>query len=39
MKARIEYDIDYLRNWSPMLDTYIILKTILVVFRGQKGAY
>jgi Undecaprenyl-phosphate glucose phosphotransferase len=39
MKARIEYDIDYLRNWSPKLDTYIILKTVLVVFRGQKGAY
>jgi putative colanic acid biosynthesis UDP-glucose lipid carrier transferase len=39
MKARIEYDIDYLRNWSPKLDIYIILKTILVVFRGQKGAY
>lgn len=39
MKARIDYDIDYLRNWSPKLDVYIILKTILVVFKGQNGAY
>ncbi len=39
MKARIDYDIDYLRNWSPRLDFYIIFKTIWVVFKGQKGAY
>jgi putative colanic acid biosynthesis UDP-glucose lipid carrier transferase len=39
MKARIDHDIDYLRNWSPRLDIYIVLKTILVVFKGQNGAY
>jgi putative colanic acid biosysnthesis UDP-glucose lipid carrier transferase len=39
MKARIDYDIDYLRNWSLKLDMYIILKTVLVVFKGQDGAY
>ncbi|HEY8117851.1 MAG TPA: undecaprenyl-phosphate glucose phosphotransferase [Methylophilaceae bacterium] len=39
MKARIDYDIDYLRNWSPKLDIFIILKTVLVVFKGQNGAY
>lgn len=39
MKARIDYDIDYLRNWSLKLDIYIILKTILVVFKGQHEAY
>lgn len=39
MQARIEHDIDYLRNWSPRLDIYIILKTIWVVARGQDGAY
>ncbi len=39
MKARIDHDIDYLRNWSPKLDVYIIFKTILVVFKGQNGAY
>lgn len=39
MKARIDHDIAYLRNWSPKLDVYIILKTIMVVFKGQNGAY
>lgn len=39
MKARIDYDIDYLRNWSPKLDMYIVLKTAFVVFKGQNGAY
>jgi putative colanic acid biosynthesis UDP-glucose lipid carrier transferase len=39
MKARIDYDIDYLRNWSPKLDIYIILKTVMVVLKGQNSAY
>jgi putative colanic acid biosynthesis UDP-glucose lipid carrier transferase len=40
MQARIDYDIEYLRNWSPLLDTYIILRTIWVAFfKGQKSAY
>ncbi|MEZ0318329.1 MAG: undecaprenyl-phosphate glucose phosphotransferase [Methylophilaceae bacterium] len=39
MKARIDYDIDYLRNWSPRLDMYIIIKTVSVVFKGEKNAY
>ena len=39
MKARIDYDIDYLRNWSLKLDLLIILKTVLVVFKGQNNAY
>ncbi|MFN3860657.1 MAG: undecaprenyl-phosphate glucose phosphotransferase [Roseateles sp.] len=33
MKARVEYDLEYLRNWSLALDLQIILRTIrLVVF-------
>ena len=39
MQGRVEYDLDYLRNWSLRLDLYIILKTALVVVRGQPGAY
>lgn len=39
MQARIEFDIDYLRNWSLKLDIYIIFKTVWVVVRGQEGAY
>lgn len=39
MKARIDYDLDYLRNWSPKLDMYIVLKTFSVVFKSDKNAY
>ncbi|MFT3850638.1 MAG: undecaprenyl-phosphate glucose phosphotransferase [Propionivibrio sp.] len=35
MQARVDYDIDYLRNWSLLLDLKIILRTVLVVFRDQ----
>jgi putative colanic acid biosynthesis UDP-glucose lipid carrier transferase len=38
MEARIEYDLDYLRNWSLKLDLAIIAKTVLVVLKA-KHAY
>ena len=38
MKARIEYDLAYLRNWSVLLDLQIILKTVVVVL-GKQNAY
>src|SRR5947208_1036426 len=37
MKSRIDYDLDYLRNWSLRLDLYIIAKTVWVVLRGQNA--
>jgi len=33
MQKRIEYDLDYLRNWSLGLDTIIILNTVVTVFK------
>jgi len=39
MKARIEYDLDYLRHWSLRLDLSIIWKTIFVVFKKPETAY
>ncbi|MFI3156080.1 MAG: undecaprenyl-phosphate glucose phosphotransferase [Methylococcaceae bacterium] len=38
MQARIDYDLDYLRNWSLFLDLLIIFKTINVVIK-DKNAY
>jgi putative colanic acid biosynthesis UDP-glucose lipid carrier transferase len=35
MQKRIEHDIEYLRNWSLPLDLLIILKTALLVTRGE----
>nr|WP_315190072.1 undecaprenyl-phosphate glucose phosphotransferase [uncultured Albidiferax sp.] len=37
MRHRIEYDLDYLRNWSLRLDLYIIFKTVRVIFNDSKA--
>lgn len=37
MKARVEFDLDYLRKWSLLLDCWIVLRTIAVVWRGQNA--
>jgi putative colanic acid biosynthesis UDP-glucose lipid carrier transferase len=37
MQGRIEFDLDYLRNWSLRLDIKIILKTIRLVFKDQQA--
>lgn len=31
----VKLDLEYIDNWSLMLDLKIILKTILVVFKGS----
>ena len=38
MQARVEYDLEYLRNWSLGLDLVIILRTIKTVMT-DKSAY
>ncbi|MFO1320293.1 MAG: undecaprenyl-phosphate glucose phosphotransferase [Burkholderiales bacterium] len=38
MRARIEHDLYYLRNWSLSMDLWIIVKTVFVLFK-QKNAY
>ncbi len=35
MQSRIDFDLDYLRNWSVRLDLYIIYKTIGLVIKDQ----
>ncbi|MDB5893947.1 MAG: undecaprenyl-phosphate glucose phosphotransferase [Rhodoferax sp.] len=37
MRHRIEYDLDYLRNWTLRLDLYIIFRTVKVVFNDTKA--
>jgi putative colanic acid biosynthesis UDP-glucose lipid carrier transferase len=37
MEARVNYDLDYLRRWTPMLDIKIILLTVVKVFRDDKA--
>jgi len=35
MQARIDHDLDYLRNWSLGLDIHIILRTVRVMFKDH----
>jgi len=35
MRSRIEYDLEYLRRWSPLLDLRIVLQTFWVLFRDR----
>ena len=37
MEKRIELDLEYIRNWSPMLDLKIIFKTVMVVFKDENA--
>jgi putative colanic acid biosynthesis UDP-glucose lipid carrier transferase len=37
MEARVNYDLEYLRRWTPMLDVKIILLTAIKVFRDEKA--
>ena len=37
MKARVEYDLEYLRNWSIGLDLQIIARTVKLVFADRNA--
>jgi putative colanic acid biosynthesis UDP-glucose lipid carrier transferase len=37
MQARVEYDLEYLRNWSLALDLQIIIRTIRVAFFNSQA--
>ena len=37
MAARIEYDLEYLRNWTLGLDLLIIARTVKLVFLDRSA--
>jgi undecaprenyl-phosphate galactose phosphotransferase/putative colanic acid biosynthesis UDP-glucose lipid carrier transferase len=37
MERRVEHDLWYINNWSPLLDLRIILQTIVVALRQNKA--
>ena len=37
MEARVRYDLDYLRHWTPMLDIKILLLTVIKIFRDDRA--
>jgi putative colanic acid biosynthesis UDP-glucose lipid carrier transferase len=38
MYQRVQFDLEYLKNWSLGLDARILIKTVFAIFRGR-GAY
>lgn len=39
MRRRIDFDLEYLRNWSLRLDLVIVWRTVLLAIRGDRNAY
>jgi putative colanic acid biosynthesis UDP-glucose lipid carrier transferase len=37
MRMRAQYDLDYLRNWTPWLDVKILVRTALIVMQGHNA--
>jgi len=37
MRTRVNFDIDYLNNWSLWLDLKILLRTVMLVIRDDKA--
>jgi putative colanic acid biosysnthesis UDP-glucose lipid carrier transferase len=37
MQARVDYDLEYLRHWSPLLDFKILFLTAIRVLRDEKA--
>jgi len=39
MAARVRYDLEYLRNWSPWLDMKILVRSLRVIWSDYKNTY
>ncbi|MGQ0697618.1 MAG: undecaprenyl-phosphate glucose phosphotransferase [Panacagrimonas sp.] len=37
MEERIRYDLDYIKNWSPMMDLRIVFMTVTMIFRDKNA--
>jgi putative colanic acid biosynthesis UDP-glucose lipid carrier transferase len=37
MEARVLFDLEYMRNWSPLLDLQILLATVIAVIRTDRA--
>jgi len=39
MEVRVQYDLDYIRNWNFWVDLDIVIKTIILTITGDENAY
>jgi putative colanic acid biosynthesis UDP-glucose lipid carrier transferase len=37
MEARVVFDLEYMRNWSPLLDLQILVATVITVIRTDRA--
>jgi putative colanic acid biosysnthesis UDP-glucose lipid carrier transferase len=37
MEARVMYDLEYMRNWSPLLDLQILFATVIAVVKTDRA--
>ena len=37
MQQRVKYDLEYIRNWSPLLDIKIMLYTVVKGFYNENA--
>jgi len=37
MEARVVFDLEYMRNWSPLLDLQILMATAIAVIRTDRA--
>ncbi|WP_348674883.1 undecaprenyl-phosphate glucose phosphotransferase [uncultured Abyssibacter sp.] len=37
MEKRIEYDLQYIRNWSPVMDLKIVVMTLIMIFKDENA--
>lgn len=37
MQRRVDFDLDYLRNWSLSLDLWILVRTVWIVIKGENA--
>jgi lipopolysaccharide/colanic/teichoic acid biosynthesis glycosyltransferase len=39
MEVRVQYDLEYIRNWNFWVDLDIIIRTIVLTITGDENAY
>ena len=39
IQKRVEFDLDYIENWSVLFDAYILLKTPIALMTRSENAY
>jgi putative colanic acid biosynthesis UDP-glucose lipid carrier transferase len=39
MEVRVQFDLEYIKNWNFWIDLDILIKTIILTVTGDENAY